>query len=195
MPVSRQQTAKALSSAAKNLGAKGQKPGRTRVAIPVTELNSSGSQIAANLDAADQAARDAVQATAQLSAKAVSDAQTKLRAAQAAVKTADGKRAKAAAELEVKRVQAALSVAKVADDAAQKHLKASSPVEKLEDSAAEAQAKAESARAGADAVRTEGDSAITTAVESADAAVVTAVAEYDQAMTKIETEIRAALGV
>jgi hypothetical protein len=195
MPVSQKQTAKALSSAAKNLSTKGQKPGRTRVAIPVSELTSAGSQIAANLDAADQAARNAIQATAQLTSKAVSDAQTKLRAAQAAVKTADGSRAKAAAELDVKKAEAALSVAKVADGAAQQHMKISAPADKAEDAASIAQANAEAARSAADAVRTEGDSAINTAVESADRAVVEAGKEYDEAMTRIESEVRSALGI
>jgi hypothetical protein len=195
MPVSRQQTAKALSSAAKNLSKKGQKPGRSRVAIPVSELTSAGSQIAANLDAADAASRDAIQGTARDASKVVSDSQTKLRAAQAAVKTADGSRAKAAAELDVKKAEAALSVAKIADGAAQQHLKASSPAEKAEDEAATYQAKAEAARSAADAVRTEGDGAITTAVESADRAVVEARKEYDQAMTRIEAEVRSALGI
>jgi hypothetical protein len=195
MPVSQKQAAKALSSAAKNLGAKGQKPGRTRVAIPVTELTSSGPQIAANLADADQSARDAVQATELATSKAVSDAQVALRASQASIKSADGKQAKAAAERDQKKSQAALDVAKVADAAAQKHLKASSPADKAEDEAATYQAKAEAARSAADIVRLDGDTAVTAALESASSAVVTAEAEYDQAMTRIEKEVRSALGI
>ncbi len=196
MPLTLQQTAVAMSGAVQFLGNLGTKnENSTRASVSMTELGSSAGQVFNHLsDQAFQERQD-VTRTAILTDEAHKAAIADVKTTKAGVKGADGKKAKASAEMELAKAEAHLTVAKATAEAAKAHASTCTPVNELEDKAAAVQAQAELARDKADELRATGNDHIAEAEEAAADAVVEAKDVYDQTMTKIEAEVKSALGV
>jgi len=190
-----QQTTVALSGAVIFLENKDVKPGSTRATISMRELGSSADGVFNHLS--DKAGRErrAVHDLVISTSDALKEANANAKTTHAAIASADGKKAKAAAELEAARAEAAAAVAKVANLAATAHAKAASPADALEDEAASLQAKAEAARDAADTLKIEGEDSVTNATTAAADAVTKAEAFYEATLAEIEKEVRSVMGV
>ena len=171
------------------------KAGSTRATIGMDELGNSAARVFNHLSQSATAERQAVADLVGTTADALKDAEASLKEAKAGIKGADGKKAKATATMEAAKAEAYLTVAKATAEAAAAHAKAAGPVDELEDKAMQVQAQAEAARDAADELRATGNDHIAEAEENAADGIVEAKDVYDKAMTKIENEVRTALGV
>ncbi len=189
------QTATTLRAAVDHLQVQSVKAGSTRATIGMDELGNSAGQVFNHLSQSAAAERQAVADLVGITADALKDATVAAKDAKSAIKNSDGKKAAATATLEAAKAAARLTVAKATAEAAEVHAKAAGPVNELEDRAAEIQQQAENARDAADELRATGNDHIAEAEEAAADAIVEAKEVYDQTMTKIENEVRTALGV
>ena len=189
------QTTKAVTAAVNYLENQNTKPGSTRATISMTELAASGGGVFNHLTDQTANERQAVIDLVTTTADALKQAEANVKEAKAGVKGADGKKAKASAEMELAKEQARLTVAKATAEAAAAHATAAAPVNELEDKASQLQANAEDARDAADTLKAEGDEHVASAQDKADADIEDAEAAYDAAMTVIEAEVKSALGV
>ena len=191
-----QQTAVALSGAVNFLENKDTKNAHsTRASVSMTELGNSAGGVFNHLTEAETRERQAVADDVGRTAGLLKQAEANVKEAKAGVKGADGKKAKASAEMELAKEQARLTVAKATAEAAAAHATAAAPVNELEDKATQLQANAEDARDAADTLKAEGDEHVAAAQDKADADIEEAEATYDAAMTVIENEVKSALGV
>lgn len=189
------QTAVALTGAVQHLENTNVKPGSTRASVSMTELSGSVGGVYNHLTAAAAADRQAVADTLTDATAKLQEASANAKAAKAAIATADGAKAKAAAELDFAKATAAESVAQAVFGSAAAHAKASEPSDLLEDEAANLQAKAEECRNKSDNLKREGDAAVVTIQEHADRFIQEATEAYKTRMTEIEAEVKKALGV
>ena len=189
------QTATTLRAAVDHLQVQSVKAGSTRATIGMDELGNSAGQVFNHLSQSVAAERQAVVDLVGTTVDALKDAEANVKTAQAGVKNSDGKRAAAAAEMELAKEKARLTVAKATAEAAEAHASTCIPVNELEDKACALQATSEAARDKADELRASADEHIADAQSDADDLIEAAKDTYDKAMTKIEAEVKSALGV